>query len=139
MSLKRLLTSVGIGLTLAQGAMAYQSADAFLKDADEVLTMRQISHLIPKEKALDAAKLAQQEDMDLKGPYLVTDDNLRLMKRSGLVGSEFGKLMESYQAECDRLSEAERLEAIAAWRNLWLEKTSAYVRYVKSLKSVWSF
>ena len=138
MSLKRLLTGVSLGMALTQVALAYQSTGAFLKDADEALTMKQLSQLVPKDRAVEMSKLAQEEDLDLKGPYLVTDDCLRLMKRRGLVGSDFGKLMEAYQAECDRLSEQERLEAIAAWRNLWLDKTSAYVRYVKSLKSVWT-
>ena len=139
MSLKRLMTGVGLGMALTQVSMAYQSAGAFLKDADEALTMKQLSQLVPKDRAVEVSKLAQEEDLDLKGPYLVTDDCLRLLKRRGLVDSDFGRLMEAYQAECDRLSEQERLEALAAWRNLWLDKTSAYVRYVKSLKSVWTF
>jgi hypothetical protein len=139
MSLKRLLTGMGMGLALGQGLFAYQSANAFLQEADSTLTMKQLTKLIPKDRAVDAAKLAQEEDMDVAGPFLISDRNLRMMRRSGLVGTEFGKLMEAYQAECDRLPEAERAEAVAAWRGLWLDKSSAYVRYVKSLKPVWSF
>lgn len=134
---KKILSMAILGLGMAQSAMAYQSVDGFLKDADEFLTMKQMSRILDRGDALEVAKLAQNEDMDVLGTYLVSDTMLRLMKRSGLVKTEFGRLMEEFQAECDRLGGDARLEAMAAWRTLWLEKSFAYLKYIKSLKPVW--
>jgi hypothetical protein len=129
--------ALALGVGLAPSSWAYQSVDGFIKDADELLTMKQMSKLLDRDDAMSVAKLAQEEDMEALGPYLVSDDMLRMMRRSGLVKTEFGLLMEEFQAECDRLTENERLEAMAAWRSLWLEKSFAYLKYIKSLKPVW--
>ena len=134
---KKLLAMTVFGLGMAHSALAYQSVDGFLKDADDFLSMKQMSRILDRDDAMEVAKLAQNEDMDVLGTYLVSDTMLRLMKRSGLVKTEFGRLMEEFQAECDRLGGDARLEAMAAWRSLWLNKSFAYLKYVQGLKPVW--
>lgn len=134
---KKCLSLLGAGVFAAASAWAYQSPDAFIKEADAYLSMKQMSRLLDREDAIEVARLAQEEDMDLSDNYLISDKMLRMMKRSGLMNTEFGRLMEEFQAECDRLTGEERAEAMSAWRALWLDKSFAYLKYIKSLKPVW--
>jgi len=115
-----------------------QSPEAFLGEADQMLTDRQLDRLIPRESLVEVARLAQEEDMEPLDKYLISDDTLRLLRRSSLIGTDFGNLMEEYQAECDRQGGDAKIVALSEWRSLWLEKVFGHLRYIRSLKPVWS-
>lgn len=103
-----------------------------------MLTENRLDRLIPRENLVKVAELAQEEDMKPLDKYLISDDTLRLLRRSSLIGTEFGKLMEEYQAECDRQGGDAKILAISEWRSLWLDKVFEHIRYVRSLKNIWS-
>lgn len=116
---------------------AYQSPEAFIEELDGVLTPKVMGALVPNGDVIDVARLAQEEDMEPGSDYLISDQLLRRLKRSMLKGTEFSRVMEAFQAECDRLDAQKRAEAIALFRSYWLERVMEHLRYVKSLKSVW--
>jgi hypothetical protein len=124
---------------LSGSLWAYQSPEAFLKEADGMLDSRRMDRLIPRDNLVAVAKLAQDEDMEPLDQYLISDDTLRLLRRTSLIGTDFGRLMEEYQAECDRQGGDQKVMALSEWRSLWLEKVSQHLRYVRSLEPVWSF
>ena len=117
---------------------AFQSADTFLKDLDEFLTPTEMSKIIGDERASQIASLAEVEDLEISDHYLVSDELLRLLRRGGILNTQFGKKLEDFQSECDRLEKDDRDLAIAKWKALWLEKSSNYLRHVRSLKRLWA-
>lgn len=125
--------------TVMLGESFAMSIDDYLLRLDDYLSPKTMAELIPNRKALDIYRLAEDEDMEVTDDYLISDILLRNIQRSGLIDTEFGKFIEDFQNECDKLNEIPRREAIARWRSLWLEKVSNYLRYVKSLKRVWTY
>jgi len=117
---------------------AYQSADAFLKDLDAFLTPAEMAKIIGDERASQIANLAEIEDLEISDHYLVSDELLRLLRRGGVLNTEFGKKLEDFQSECDRLEKNDRDLAIVKWKALWLEKSSTYLRHVRSQKRLWA-
>lgn len=112
--------------------------DDYLEKLDSFLSKKEMKKLIPDRKALNIYRLAEDEDMELTDDYLISDALLREIKRRGLINTKFGELIEEFQNECDKLNEIPRKEALARWKSLWLEKVSGYLRYLKTLKPIWT-
>jgi hypothetical protein len=138
MSLKKWIPSLLLALPVVD-LSAYQSSEAFLTEIDQFLTDREMSRLVPKDRVIDIAKLSQEEDMGVDAHYLITDEMLKLLKPQGVVATDFGSLVEGFQAEVDRLGEEDRAIALSEWRTLWMEKVMQHLTYVKSLKNPWRF
>jgi len=121
---------------------AENSSQAFLEQLDQDLNKKVLIKYIHKNRANSTVSLAMEEDLnaDYENNYLLSDKMLGLLKKKGILGSSFAYKIEAFQNHIDSLkSEEEKLEAISAWKSLWLDKVSEHLVYLKSLKKVFTY
>lgn len=116
-----------------------ERARVLLKELETFLTPQNMGKLVPDKKVSEVYRLSENEDMEPTSAYIIGDDMLMLLRKRGILNTEFGVLIENLQNVADGLAEQERKQVLASWRSLWLEKLSNYVRFHHAQKRNWTF
>ena len=139
--MKKLLSlAMAVGTTL--GSLSATSVEYHLEQLDKDLNKKVIGKYIPRGNTSSVISLAMEEDMDAnyQNHYLLSDEMLSLMNKDGVLGSSFATKIEAFQNFVDSLSkEEQKLEAIGAWKTLWLDKVSEHQLYLKGLKKLFTY
>jgi len=136
------ILAVSIFTTSLSSLNADAQSDRYLEQLNQTLQNKTMHKFIAEKQVLQILELAKDEDLnaEYKNYYLMSDSLLLLIKKNGVLDSDFSNIIDAFQLHIDNLkSDQEKLLAIANWKSLWLDKVSAYQVYLKSLKHVFTF
>jgi hypothetical protein len=137
MFLRKLILFIFVVFFCFKYVAAAPAAATCLKELDVVLDHGEISRIVERRQLMKVVRLAQDEDMGCEDERLLTDEMLVLLKSREVVESPLWPLLDALRLELQKLSFLERIEVVAEWRSLWMEKVIAHVVYVNSLKRPW--